>query len=304
MQTENERTPSGHGLRSMTGYGCGKAEKGTRVAVVEIHSVNRRQLDVRLQLPRRLVLRETVFHDLVKKRLSRGHVTATIRFSSQDEDADGTGLTRTQMRTAVETLRANAAALGLRDDLCASHLLQLTPGSREGEGPESDPDAENAAVAAFMQALDALCAMRAAEGERLRCDLERRLTVLRGILDTIRARAPDVVVAYRETLQRRLAEAGHVTALEDEPFRRELLLFATRSDITEETTRLDSHFEQAHDFLGSREPVGRTLDFLVQEMSREINTLGAKASDAQISGAVVAFKTELDRFREQVQNVE
>ncbi len=304
MQPENERKQSGRGLRSMTGYGRGQAEKGTCAAIAEITSVNRRQLDIRLQLPRCPALRETVFHDLIQQRLSRGHVTATIRLTSQDRETGVAGLTRTQMRTAVETLRANAAALGLRDDLCASHLLQLAPGSHEEEGPEPDPDAEEAAVAAFMQALDALCAMRAAEGARLRCDLQRRLIVLRGILDTIRVRTPDVVAAYREALQRRLADAGHEAALEDEPFRRELLLFTTRSDITEETTRLDSHFEQAHDFLGSPEAVGRTLDFLVQEMSREINTLGAKASDAQISRAVVAFKTELDRFREQVQNVE
>ncbi len=304
MQPKNERKPSGCGLRSMTGYGRGKAEKGTCVAVAEIQSVNRRQLDIHLQLPRRPVLQEKVFHDLIQQRLSRGHVTAAIRLTSQEREADVAGLTRTQMRTAVETLRCAAAALGLRDDLRASHLLSLPPESREDEGWESDADAENAAVAAFTQALDALCEMRAAEGDRLRCDLEQRLRALRGFLDRIRGRAPHVVAAYRELLQRRLAEAGHEAALEDEPFRRELLLFSTRSDITEETIRLDSHFEQARVFLESREPVGRTLDFLVQEMSREINTLGAKASDAQISRDVVAFKTELDRFREQVQNVE
>ncbi len=303
-QAASGSKPVRHGLRSMTGYGRAEAVEGAFVAVAEISSVNRRQLDIRIHLPRCLALREVVFNDLVQTRLSRGHVTASVHLTSSDAMAGVNGLSRSQAHAAIEALRATAATLGLTDDLCASHLLQLTAVQRDAREPLTDAAAESAAVAAFTAALDALCDMRVVEGTRLGRDLTQRLESLRRRTERITTRAPEVAVAYRDLLQRRLAEAGHDAALEDEAFRRELLLFATRSDITEEITRLHSHFEQAADFLRSKQAVGRALDFLVQEISREINTLGSKASDARISREVVEFKTELDRFREQVQNVE
>ncbi len=304
MRSADDQQAPGHGLRSMTGYGRGESAEGAFTAVAEINSVNRRQLDVRLQLPRWLALREAIFTDRVKARLSRGHVNASVQVISK-EAADGVnGVSYAQLHSAVEAIRKTAAKLGLTDDLSASHLLQLSagPGASQETGPHAA--AESAAVTAFAKALDELCRMRAVEGARLECDLRQHLESLRLRVSAIEACAPDIPVAYRELLQRRLSEAGHAAALDDEVLRRELLLFATRSDVTEEITRLYSHFEQVSEFLQKSEPVGRALDFLVQEMSREINTLGAKAADARISREVVGFKTELDRFREQVQNVE
>lgn len=286
----------------MTGYGRGESVHGAFTAVAEINSVNRRQLDVRLQLPHCLASRETRFAGLVKKRLSRGQVTGFVSLNAPA--ANKTGWSREQTRAIIEDLRETALELGLPDDLRASHLLQLSSLKRETNIETPHPDAEHAAVKAFEEALDALCVMRAREGERLRGELEQMLVRLQQRLDAIAARAPAVVSAYRSVLQRRLAEAEQDAALEDDAFRRELLLFASRSDVTEEITRLRSHFEQTSACLQGNQATGRALDFLAQEMSREINTLGAKAADVAITRMVVKFKTELDRFREQVQNME
>lgn len=297
--------PRWTGLRSMTGYGRGAADADGIRVVVEMASVNRRQLDVRLNLPRMLALREPVFIEMVRGRLTRGYLTAnlTVDIAAAGELNDAI-LNEDKARAWVRVLRETAARLDLADDLQASILPGLPGVLPEGTGRELPPGVESVAVRAFDAALDALCSMRETEGVRLREDLSRRLNLLSELLDAIGQRAPEVAAACRELLQRRLAEAGEDAALEDEVFRRELLFYIGRCDVTEEITRLRSHFEQATGFLNATEPVGRTLDFLVQEMAREINTLGSKASDAAISRDVVGFKTELERFREQVQNVE
>lgn len=294
----------GQGLSSMTGYGRGEATEGACAAIAEICSVNRRQFDIRLQLPRCLALRETAFIEKARARLSRGHVTGSVQVMSKNGNPGVNGLSLAQCQAAIGALRDAAASLGLRDDLCASHLLRLSAESGTPSFADSAATVESVAMTAFSEALEALCGMRVEEGARLERDLKQRLAWLRGRVDVIAARAPEVPVAHRALLQKRLEEAGHAGALEDDALRRELLLFATRSDITEELTRLRSHFEQADEFIRSRGPVGRALDFLVQEMGREINTLGVKAADARISREVVGFKTQLDRFREQVQNIE
>lgn len=299
-----EARTEGRGLRSMTGYGRGESTVGACTVIAEICSVNRRQLDIRLQLPRGLASRETVFTEKVRARLSRGQVTGSVQIVASEGNAGVNGLSLAQCQAAIGALRETAASLGLPDDLRASHLLRLSADPGTPSFAETAATVESAAVTAFKDALETLCGVRTEEGGRLERDLKQRLECLRRHVDVIAARAPDVPVAYRALLQQRLEEAGHAGALEDEALRRELLLFATRSDITEEITRLRSHFEQADEFIRARGPAGRGLDFLAQEMAREINTLGVKAADARISREVVAFKTELERFREQVQNVE
>jgi uncharacterized protein (TIGR00255 family) len=147
--------------------------------------------------------------------------------------------------------------------------------------------------------------MREREGAHLRRDLCRRVRALRKSVGRIRREAPKAVVRYREALRERIASAGvELPGVEDERLLREVVYFADRSDITEELTRLESHFKQFDDCLATTEPVGRTLDFLAQEMNREVNTIGSKANDSAISREVVQLKSELEKFREQAQNVE
>jgi uncharacterized protein (TIGR00255 family) len=157
---------------------------------------------------------------------------------------------------------------------------------------------------ALTQALDALAAMRAAEGAVLAADLRARLVRLADVLPALRERAPGITADYRVALLKRLEGVSLRLPADDPSLLREIALFADRCDISEEITRLASHFAQAHDLLASPEPCGRALDFLCQELFREINTIGAKANDATLAKLVIAFKADLEAFREQVHNVE
>ena len=195
--------------------------------------------------------------------------------------------------------------MGLRDDLSLETILRL-PGVMEGGEDEVDPVAMLPALKrALGQALGQLQEMRSKEGSNLGRDLAKRLASLRRITKRVAKRAPKVIEHHRARLLERLAKADiDVADADDERFLREVVYFTDRSDISEELTRLESHFDQVDGCLTSDEPVGRKLDFLAQEMFREVNTIGSKANDSEISQEVVTLKTELEKIREQVQNVE
>lgn len=292
-------------IRSMTGHGRGQAAgDGLRVEV-EISTVNRRQLDIQLTLPPPLRLLESRIQDEIAKSVARGRVLAEVVVQGTDRvKREAIRVNPDLARAYVEALRGAAKKLNLRDDLGVSELARL-PGVLHYEPLDEDirkawPLVEQAVA----RALKALQRMRAREGAALRRDLSRRLDALAAGVAVIRREAPQVTERYRNNLRERLAKAGLVEGGGDDKLQRELVLFADRSDITEELTRLDSHLAQARTLLGQAEPAGRSLDFLAQELFREINTVGSKANDAAIAGQVVAFKAELERLREQVQNVE
>ena len=185
-------------------------------------------------------------------------------------------------------------------------MLVRAPGVLQTEEGLSDAAAFWPAVEkALRQALDALIRMREREGAHLSKDLQKRMMLVRRSVERVQKQAPEVLKRYQEQLRERVKNAGLETpAVDDERLLKEIVYFADRSDISEELTRLRSHFEQFADCLKAKEPVGRTLDFLAQEMNREVNTIGSKANDSLISREVVTLKAELEKFREQVQNVE
>lgn len=291
--------------RSMTGFGRGAVASGGLHVEVEISSVNRKQLDIGLSLPRSLGQLESRVHDEVARALSRGRVTVDVSVRGSAE------LRRRAIRVDERMAAAYAGALRragrrlrLADDLSLSHLLAW-PGVVHVETLEDDAEA----IWPLMQralcgALRELGRMRAREGRALARDLTRRLRAMSRLVAEIRRRAPGAVARYREALRSRLASLAREVQVSDDRIERELMIFADKSDITEELTRLLSHLQQAGTLLAGSEPAGKALDFLAQEMYREINTTGAKANDAGIAQRVVLFKTELDRFREQVQNIE
>ena len=292
-------------LRSMTGYGRGEAAaRGIRVEV-EVNSVNRKQFEVRLNLPRALISLESRMVELIQGSVSRGQVTGGVTVHAADSLKRKSFKIDTVLAAAYITeLRRTAKTLKLNDTLSASLLLEL-PGVVTHSGAEEDADyvwpvLEKALKSAIRQ----LVAMRSREGAVLGEDLNRRVATLDSHLSTVRTLAPDVTTRYRETLVKRLGQAGLALDLHDPILVRELTVFADRSDITEEITRLESHLQQARGLMKSAEPAGRTLDFLAQEMFREINTIGSKANEVQITRQVIEFKTELERIREQVQNIE
>ena len=290
----------------MTGRGAAAAAGRLARVEVELSSVNRKQLDVDVGLPRFLAAYESRVLETVQGRLSRGRITGEIRVTwAEAAQAAGAKVDLGLARAAVGALRAAARKLDVPDDLKASDLLAL-PGLVSFAHGERDLEALWPTVRQALEAaLAKLQAMRKKEGAALGRDLRARLGTLRKLAREIAARAPGVAETYRANLRKRIAAALPGSDLAaDERLLREVALFADKADVAEELVRLDSHFRQAADALRAGGVVGRALDFLVQEMGREINTIGSKANDAEIARRVVAAKAELERFREQVQNVE
>ncbi len=290
-------------LKSMTGFGAGRVRAdGVRIAV-ELSSVNRKQLEVALRLPPQWVAFEPRLQKIVQEHLSRGRVSGSVQM---DVPATESSVQVDQKRAAavVETLRSSAKKLKLEEDLSTSVLLKI-PGLLSIQPAEINPEEVFQPVEkALSAALKKLVAMRAREGRALCDDLKSRLEALDGMLGKIKTLAPTVVSKRRKKMFQGLNALGLDNLSSDERVLKEIALFGEKSDIAEEITRLDSHIRQFRSRLHAVEPVGRELDFLLQEFLREINTIGSKANDLEITKQVVAFKTELERIREQVQNVE
>jgi len=293
-------------MNSMTGYGRGQyARQGIR-AMVEISSVNRRQSDITVSMPSKLELIESRIRDRVNDYVSRGKVTVRVSLEIGERAWSGkVRFNRSLAKAYAGELSWLAEQLGLTTPLTLECLTRL-PGVVEPPSATNDPEAIWPLIdEALSRALKSLAAMRAREGAHLARDLAARVRKLRRLSRQIAARAPKLPALYKEALLNRIKAAGITSVnINDDRLLKEVVLFADRSDISEELTRLEGHFKQCDECFRSTAPVGRTLDFLAQEINREINTIGSKASDAVISRAVVEFKAELERFREQVQNVE
>lgn len=286
----------------MTGYGSGRAGQFT----VEAQSVNRRQSEVVINLPRELSALEPAMREAVQARIARGRVVVNV--SCQSSGANGQArapmLDAAAAKAYYQAMRALQEELGLSGQIGIETVLRAPGVLKSGEETPDIDDARTRALAALDAALGELLAMRAKEGARLGEDLAARLDLLRTHVAGIRRRQPEAIAQYRENLNERLRRAGLELPIDEERLAREIVLFADRCDISEEVTRLESHLDQFADLLKKDEPVGRTLDFLSQELARELNTLGAKGNDLVLSQLAVASKTELDKIREQVQNIE
>ncbi len=293
-------------MKSMTGYGRGEcAAKGVHITV-ELNTVNRKQAEVSLGIPPALESIEPELRDMILASISRGRVNGRVALQHSGASRTVSNAVNEEQAMAYrrELVRL-AKSLKMPDNLSLETLLRL-PGVLEPSEPTLDGKAFRApAKRALGQALEALQAMREKEGTNLGRDLAKRLAGLRRVARRVARRAPAVLKQHRERLIERLNNANVETpGADDERLLREMVYYTDRMDITEELTRLDSHFAQLEQCLRVTQPVGRKLDFLAQEMFREINTIGSKANDGVISGEVVTLKTELEKIREQVQNVE
>ncbi len=288
----------------MTGYGRGeRAVAGARVTV-EVKSVNRRQAEVLVRLPRELDALESRVRDEVLKVVGRGRVEASVTLQAATVET-ATRINRTLAAAYHAELSELSKSLGITGTVSMEVLLRC-PGVLDASSPETDVEGLwNVVATSLREALEGLDAMRKKEGEALAADLHLRIESMRLASKKIRLQIPEAGKRLREQLLSRIAAAGlSAVAADDERVIREVVFYADRSDISEELTRLDSHFAQYEESRPAVEPIGRKLDFLAQEMNREINTIGSKANDAVIAAEVVQLKTELERFREQVQNVE
>jgi len=273
---------------------------------IELSSVNRRQLEIVIAAPSEMEPLESRVREELAKSLARGRVSVRVRLEIGEERLSrrvrvNAGVAKTFARELANL----AKATGLPPQVSLDTLLRI-PGVIENDAGTLDSDRVWPIVQqAVQQALQRLTRMRAREGRHLAGELRRQIATMRQLTRQIEAVAPEVMVNHRRQLLDRIQKAGlpGVTA-DDERLLKEVALFADRADISEELTRLESHFGQFQECLTAGEPAGRTLDFLAQEMNREVNTIGSKANDGRISKAVVLLKAEIEKFREQVQNIE
>jgi len=290
-------------IRSMTGFGAGRASASGEELDVEARSVNHKFCEVKARLPRELSALEVDVVRAVKDRLARGGVEISVRRGG----AAASFAPRVDAALAESYARAFAeiqARLALPGHVTLAEII-AADGVVRLEEREVDVDAAREALRrALASALDALVAMRAREGEALSRDLAGRLDIVDAAVVKIDELVPRSVEHHRARLAERVAELARGVTVDPARIAQEVALFADRTDVTEEVTRLRSHLGQARALLGSAEPAGRKLDFIVQEMHREANTIGSKSQSAEIAGLVVTLKAEIERMREQVQNVE
>ena len=291
-------------MKSMTGFGHGEASADGLVYRAEVSSVNRKQVDIVVSLPRELARLEAQVRERIGECISRGRVNVSINISAAEGSQGQLQVDEQLARQYIEVLRGLGDKLELGEILKGFDPLRA-PGvlSLGVQLPEPD-DAWALIKQALDVALGALMEMRSQEGQHLCRDLRSRLSDLQGLVESISGCAPHVVERYRDNLHKRLNGAGLDINSDDERVMKEIGLFAERSDISEEITRLGSHFLQCERYFESAQPVGRPLDFLAQEINRELNTIGSKANDAGIAQHIVEAKTELEKIREQVQNIE
>ncbi len=293
-------------MKSMTGYGRGECARDGFKITVELGAVNRRQSEISVNLPRELEMLEAPARDAINARIARGRVTARIAVHAAAGKASAEMHINKRLAEAYATELAKLAKqLKLSGGVTLDQIVRAPGVFQSDEELVKADEVWPAVEKALHQALAALIKLREREGANLAKDLTARIDIMRKSVDKIRKQAPLTAENYRKQLVDRIKSAGiESIAPDDERLLKEVVLFADRSDISEELTRLQSHFQQFDDCRKSSEPVGRTLDFLAQEMNREINTIGSKANDAVISREVVTLKAELERFREQAQNVE
>jgi uncharacterized protein (TIGR00255 family) len=288
----------------MTGYGRGEVDRDGAKFTVELSSVNRKQSDIVINLPRDFAELEPRIRQTVNEKLSRGRTSVVVAVENGANGTRELTVDTPLARSYHDAMRALQKELNAPGEITIATILQAPGVVRFSDShlgaDEAWPNIEKALVAALAD----LIKMREREGENLATDLQQRVETVRAEIARVRVLVPDAVNKYRATLRDRINKAGLDLALDDERLLKEVAIFADRSDVSEELTRLESHFAQFAEQLRKQEPVGRTLEFIAQEISRELNTLGAKANDAAISKHVVACKAELEKIREQIQNLE
>ncbi len=293
-------------MRSMTGFGRGCADAvdaGVSIQV-EINSVNRKTLDTQISAPREWSGFDAPCNEWVKGAFQRGRVNIQVKVESTQGSSDSLRLNTAAMEQSLSDLRAFAEAQGLEFAPDGGLLLELARSVKDSSGLPTWQELESPLKEAFDAALADIESMRLQEGAALAADLKERIHELESFRQQIEKSAAGSTERYRDALLERLKQLKLELDPSDERVLKEIAIFADRSDISEETTRLASHFEQFLSFIESDEATGRKMDFLCQEIHREFNTTGSKSNDIEITRIVIEGKNALERIREQVQNIE
>jgi uncharacterized protein (TIGR00255 family) len=293
-------------VRSMTGYGRAEAILNGQKYTVEIKSLNHRFLEISLRLPASLSALEMEIKKKIGEPLLRGKIDVSIRRDVQSSAENGQylALNLPLAQNYFNLLMQLKQSLNLQDDISLEMIAGQKDVFQMAELPQDDSALWQGLAAVLEEALAGMMEMRRREGEILSRDLSARLDLMAQLLSRIEAKAPQVVLEYQKRLTDRVRELTSGLVVDESRLSQEVAILAEKSDITEEIVRLRSHFGQFLEMLDREEAIGRKVDFLIQEMNREVNTIGSKSSDADISKQVIEIKSELAKLREQVQNLE
>lgn len=291
-------------LLSMTGYGSAKGSVEGQEITVELKSVNNRYLDCSVRLPRNFLFAEDTVKQAVSAGVSRGKVDVFVSAQASQDSGTVVSVNEELARGYRDAVARIAETLGLESGLNAFSLARF-PDVLTVERRELDKDKAAAALSDITaKAVEEFNAMREREGERLRRDMLGKLETIEGFVSVVEERSPQTVKEYRERLEARLRDILADRSLDEQRVITEAAIFADRTAVDEETVRLRSHIAQFRTMLEEGSPIGRKMDFLVQEFNRESNTIGSKCSDASLAKVVVDLKSEIEKIREQLQNVE
>ncbi len=291
-------------VKSMTGYGRARETKNKRDITVEVRSVNNRYLDCTVKLPRSYVFAEDAIKARVQKAISRGKVDVFVSIDTSAADVAVVSVNEPLAKGYYEALTRLRDTFGLEGDVTAVTLAKF-PDVLTVTKAEEDLETISGDICSVLdQALAAYNAMRAAEGRKLAEDILGRAATIEATVGKVEERSPQTVTAYRERLENKMREVLQSTSIDESRILTEAAIFADKIAVDEETVRLRSHISQLRDMLQGDEPVGRKLDFLIQEVNRECNTIGSKCNDLAITQDVVGMKAEVEKIREQVQNIE
>ncbi len=291
-------------IKSMTGYGSAKGCVEGLQITVELKSVNNRYLDASVRLPRSFLFAEDAVKSAVQRHISRGKVDVFVSIDSAESGDMSVKVNEGLLKGYLEALEHIAQEYGLPNDATVMSLSRF-PDVLCVEKKDLDADAISAGILSISeQALDDFDAMREREGAKLRDDVLSRLAVIDGLVGVIERESPKTVSEYRARLEAKMAEVLGTAGIDENRILAEAALFADRIAVDEETVRLRSHMSQLKTMIDGKSPTGRKIDFLIQEFNREANTIGSKCQNADIAHTVVDLKSEIEKIREQIQNIE
>ncbi len=291
-------------IKSMTGYGRFEGVIDGRRTVFEIKSVNHRYFELQCRVPRGCGFLEETIKNLLAERVSRGKIDVYVSIEADENVAADVRINKSVARGYLVAIQEMCEIYGLRNDVTVSTIAGYPDVLTVSKAPENEEKLSEIVKTAGEQALESFIEMREREGEKLKNDVLERGKNIISIVEQIEERSPKIVEEYRNKLYERLKEVLDSTTIDPQRILTEAALFADKTAVAEETVRLRSHFAQLENMLNSDMAIGRKLDFIVQEMNREANTIGSKVCDADLAHKVVDIKADIEKIREQIQNIE
>ncbi len=293
-------------MKSMTGYGRGECTLFNRKFVVELKAVNHRYNDITIKMPRTMLVYEDGIKRVIASKVFRGKIDVYVTFESFSDDDVSITVNESLARGYVKALESIKESFGIKDDISLELVAKFPDVISVDKGitsEEAGSEIQQCLMTAVNEAVDNFVSMRAIEGETLKNNIIDKLDVIFDAVQRIEKRAPEVAKDYRKRLEDKLKELDEIQA-DESRILTEVLIFSDKACIDEEITRLYSHIEQMRSIIEEPVPVGRKLDFLIQEMNREVNTIGSKSNDLEITNIIVDTKSEIEKIREQIQNIE